>query len=764
MPGILMLLVFAVLIAYGSLYPFHFAVPLDQIGAWSRLFEDWSPKTSMADVLGNVALFVPFGAAAVSAFTHQRGRPFRTVAIAATAFAFALTLQIIQIYVPARTASLADVIWNMVGTGVGAIAGSQLHARGTRWQMGPVLPLGLIALWLAAELLPFVPTLDIGLVKTNIKPLLQLAVTPKELVFHAVGLIVVGAMLSEVVGVARSPRWLAALAGVVAVGQMVVVTRTLDISTLLGLAFGWITWWVLRRWPEERRSIALMLLLFGAYLLGSLIPFELRSEPQPFRWVPFAALLNGSMVANSKVLAANAFLFAGMLTLVRLNRGSPVGTSVALAIVVALCEATQTYLQGRTPDITEPIVVLMIGLVIRFMPLPTDTRSRSVQTPTPETVKAGSPVLHGKHETATGFKPVTWGIRLAIVSAAMALPLKMVLALPQLPYNVAELFLGGGAFPVLMIFALALLWVGAGARVIGHYVGVIARRPYLALPVLAFSAGVVSLMLLSASVSRESIEDISGSNNLFWFVTNKDVWGESARRLFLLIGSPHVIAFFEGPVRYACLYGPLVTFVALMYAGIEMYENGRLLSGRAVPLVASAFLWLWLCKAIAFDWSSTDNLTELIARDGEWGWGGGGYLYALLGLICANAVLLARLRITVPRSLAAALITLTMVPIGWWLINLGLAQNIEKYGSVFSGVQFLLGPDRQHLLDPGTLFLRWSVVQVAGVLVIALGARIAQPVIAWRTRRGIRELFATPDGATREAIETASKPQITHGT
>jgi VanZ family protein len=77
-----------------------------------------------------VALFAPLGAASVFAFTLQRGRPFRTVAIAVGAFAFALVLQAAQIYVPARKASLADVIWNMVGTGVGAIAGSQLHARG----------------------------------------------------------------------------------------------------------------------------------------------------------------------------------------------------------------------------------------------------------------------------------------------------------------------------------------------------------------------------------------------------------------------------------------------------------------------------------------------------------------------------------------------------------------------------------------------------------------------------------------------------------
>ena len=55
-----------------------------------------------------------------------------------------------------------------------------------------------------------------------------------------------------------------------------------------------------------------------------------------------------------------------------------------------------------------------------------------------------------------------------------------------------------------------------------------------------------------------------------------------------------------------------------------------------------AGLVLWLCKAIAFDWSSTDNLNELIAREGELGLGGGGYLYALLAVLAINAVLLAR--------------------------------------------------------------------------------------------------------------------------
>jgi hypothetical protein len=199
-----------------------------------------------------------------------------------------------------------------------------------------------------------------------------------------------------------------------------------------------------------------------------------------------------------------------------------------------------------------------------------------------------------------------------------------------------------------------------------------------------------------------------------------------------------VVEFFERPVRFATLNGPLVTFLALMFGVIEMREQGRLDARRVLPLALSALLWLWLCKGIAFDWSSTDNLNELIARDGPWGWGGGGYLYALLAMICVNAVLLTRMPLTFAWGAATAIITLAMVPAGWWLLTQGLEQHVEKYGQVFSGQQFLLGPDRKHLLSQEVLFLRWSVVQLAGILVITIGARIAQPLIRARTRRNAR--------------------------
>jgi len=62
------------------------------------------------------------------------------------------------------------------------------------------------------------------------------------------------------------------------------------------------------------------------------------------------------------------------------------------------------------------------------------------------------------------------------------------------------------------------------------------------------------------------------------------------------------------------------------------------------------------------------------------------------------------------------------LPVSWLLLNHGLEQDVGKYGLHFSGVDFLLGPDRKNLISRPELFFRWSVVQMAFVLGMAFGA------------------------------------------
>jgi hypothetical protein len=123
--------------------------------------------------------------------------------------------------------------------------------------------------------------------------------------------------------------------------------------------------------------------------------------------------------------------------------------------------------------------------------------------------------------------------------------------------------------------------------------------------------------------------------------------------------------------------------------------------------------WFYFCKVIAFDWSSTDNLNELIAQDGDYGLSGGVYLYLLVGLISILAGCLAWTIAngnSINNLVLFVVLVISIVP-GWQLINAGLTGNVGKYGLNFSGVDFLLGPDRSHLLSSNELFLRWAFIQ-----------------------------------------------------
>lgn len=747
-PWIIFLIV--ALITYGSLYPFSFSIPVDHGAALEKLFADWSLRSFRMDAFGNFLLFMPFGFAGVLGMVSRANPSARITLVTMLGFALALILQIAQIYIPERTPALSDVFWNLLGIGAGIAIGLSVRNTSHRLPNTQLLPAGIIGLWIIAELLPFVPSLDVQSVRSNLKGLLKPEIAYDQLLFHAAGLIMAGRALAAVAGESRTLRWLFFLASLVVLGKIFIVTLSVNISTLAGLALGFAAWWGMKSVREPLRTGLVICSLFATYAFGALMPFEFGGNSESFSWMPFAALLHGSMLVNIQGLAENLSLYAGILWGVSVMGGRLIPCSIGLASLVMIFETLQVYLAGRTADITEPLLILLLGPILRSAASAVTMRhapeaQRRLQSKT----TAPPPPKKSQAISIQDFHPMAWGLRIGIICLVMAFAFNGILRLPQLPYNVVELFLGNGAFPFLLIFALALLWIGAGARLVAHYTEH-STHPWLALPLLAFGAGIVTVLLLMASVTDESLADVAGSTNLHWFVTNKLIWGEWAKDVFMLIPI-ELVSFFERLVRFASLYGPLVTFLALMFLAARYFAQGLTRTRNPVLLLLFVFLWLWLCKGITFDWSSTDNLNELIAADGPAGWGGGGYLYALLAVICANAVLLSHARFTALWMVLAAGVSAASVPVGWWLLNNGLEQYVHKYELVFSGVQFLLGPDRKQIMPQEVLFVRWCAVQLSGVLVITAGARLINPLVNWLS---IRQTTHAQSRRARAARET----------
>jgi hypothetical protein len=319
---------------------------------------------------------------------------------------------------------------------------------------------------------------------------------------------------------------------------------------------------------------------------------------------------------------------------------------------------------------------------------------------------------------------------LVLAVGLIVIAIKVVLHLPGIPYNVSELFLEHASVTSLVFFALTLLWIGGGAVMTGRILTRV-RRPYLYLPIVIVVVSLVSKMLISRSVTYESLDDILGTNNIFGLVTEHAIWGRWWRELFFRLGAD-VVDFAERRVRYSALYS--IPLIVLAFSLVP-YVSRSALRRRTSPAtwVATALvaaLWLCVSGAIVLRWAATDNLTELIADHGPFGIPGPAFLFGVFAILAANAALVLAARLSPARWLLMIAASAIGVASTWALLNAGLEQHVNKYSFVFSGVQFLLGPDRQHQLTTMALFVRWTAVYIGAIVVIAVGAWIVENVAA----------------------------------
>ncbi|MFT3733444.1 MAG: VanZ family protein [Rhodocyclaceae bacterium] len=358
----------ALLIAYGSLFPFHFMADVDVAQArralWEHAGDLW---TNFPDVMGNVLLFLPCGLL----IAFMAGRPATRLAQFFAWLMFALLVQIAQFWVPERSASLADVLWNGVGCGIGVVAGlayRRLDMARDRQEI-PFEPLSMIVAlcWLGAELAPFVPSLDVGQVRSALRPLRD----PFNIDFVHAGVVAVQFLVAAFAlrsGVGRYKPVLvvSAMAAIFLGTKLFIVGHALNPGTLLGLCAGWLAFVTWRK-RETPWGVLLGVLLLS-YLLDSLKPFHFPGWQSDLHWLPFFARLEGSMMANLVSLLRISFISLAVIWLIHGMQGRVVAACVIIAICFSGVEYLQTWVAGRTGDMTEPFLLLLFAWVLRKPP------------------------------------------------------------------------------------------------------------------------------------------------------------------------------------------------------------------------------------------------------------------------------------------------------------------------------------------------------------------------------------------------------------
>lgn len=356
------------LIVYGSLYPltWNFAQPQDFI-YWGRL--------GLVDVVENVILFLPLGWL-LAWHHHGQGRPWGGfLTWFPIALIIAVILQWLQKYLP-RTPALPDIVFNMLGfTGgwlTGMISGSglrRLSRRHLNLHAADRFALVMVALWVAAELFPFIPTLDRSSVVDNVKSLWQQDLwQPRRMLLHmAVTVIGLEALAQLVRSVAneRLARPLAAIATLaILLGKFVVIHQAPGMAVVMGIAAGAAAWGGIDRMAERPRLWTLLAIASAAYLLHGIWPLQWNDRPTAMRWLPFASSLSGSIEAVVSTVAFECLCFGAIIWSAARNGASLGGMAVTVAFLAFACEFAQRYLPGRTAEITSVVLALGMGWLV----------------------------------------------------------------------------------------------------------------------------------------------------------------------------------------------------------------------------------------------------------------------------------------------------------------------------------------------------------------------------------------------------------------
>lgn len=749
-PAWALLVLAAGFIVYGSLFPFNFQ-PTPQ--PFEQLFANWNPFYQRSDAIDNFLLFIPLGASLYFCFSRF---PERIIAALGSWLVLGILLQVAQLYLPGRVASLTDSFWNALGLIAGMsfarLLAPWLYRQANQMQVPQDRFALILALaWLTYESFPFVPTLDIVELRSHVKTIFY--APPFEwmrLWQHLLGALL-GSIALLRAKLLKQRLLTLTVTTVVLLGFEILVTYgDLRWETLLGISIGLLLGerleYTLRTWVWH----AVIIIAFTAYLMTVLLPFRGQPADGTFTLTPFALLLwfgNTKAVSPTafETLAIGSLLWAGLSSQRLLTWRQPWLWPVLISLLLLLLEGVRTSLAGYRGDTTSLIILATLtpfALALRWQPHSLSGTSYPISEPAkknPSVEPAMLPIQDSGKQSR-----ILLSILLTIT--VIALCLWLLIQLPGVPYNLRELF-GTQQLLGSIVFAVALLWLGAGPWLIAQQAG---KQPWpiLWLPLWLLLTSCISLLLVKLSITTESLDDITGATDLYRRIVQENLWGNDWRNQ-LAKWPAALFNLLERSVRYTALYGLLLIPLTLCALFASRLWRLPALMGSFIILL---LLW-WLAKWIVVDAAITDNLVELIAINGQ------PYLGALLLLLALHATLLSR--VSYRTGIVLAIGSTLSLPLSWWLLNQGLENVLFKYGSVFSGPQFLLGASRDHWLPENELLLRWAVVYLGITSVVALGMRFAQQLVP-PIPQSRRHLYSHPIIPRRASSSTEPPSQNLH--
>lgn len=354
------------LIVYGSLYPFDFH-DRGGIGEAIRYFFSTSAQAwDRGDVLSNILLYLPLGL--FGARTLRIPAAARVPAIFALGSALSLTLEVTQFYDATRASQMSDWGANSTGTLIGALAETVLRPERfprIRWRPFALVLLGSA---LGAWLFPFVPGLDAARYLRAVHAANQaVAFEPLAIYEQMLFWLVLAMLLESLAGVNFSRVATPGAALCVLAVRFAIPGAAVVRADLIGAVLGALLWSVFL-WNLKPRAMLLAAMFAIFVAIDALRPFTFLPAPRNFEWIPFVSFINGARGYGSRVFLEKTFIYGALLWLLVQARWSWLQATLgALGLVIAVRFA-QMWLPGRSAEITDAAMVLILAAVMKALP------------------------------------------------------------------------------------------------------------------------------------------------------------------------------------------------------------------------------------------------------------------------------------------------------------------------------------------------------------------------------------------------------------
>ncbi|HEY2445122.1 MAG TPA: VanZ family protein [Rhizomicrobium sp.] len=374
------------LIVHGSLYPYAFVSMHRYPGPIATLLGSWNvPPTSLGDLVANVVLYVPLGLSCVLALGLRR----RLLLTTLFGFALCTAIEIAQFYDQGRVTNMSDVYLNTLGTWLGGLAGLAFESRSRalipyRLRIGPIPAMLLLAM-LGYRLFPYVPVIDLHKYWSSVKPIVLHPDFESLQILRYFSLWLTNFWLVSTFAGARHSRLLipAVMVGFLFGARILIAGLYLTAPELVG-ALAAIVLWFFLPFGSRLSAVIVAATLCTTVILIRLAPFDFALAAHPFGWIPLRSLLSGSAAIDVVSVLEKMFLYGSLIwTAAEAGMGLRTATGIVAALLLA-CSIAETHLPGRSSEITDAIMALLLGMGFTAMSPSSQGAGSTIAAPQPE--------------------------------------------------------------------------------------------------------------------------------------------------------------------------------------------------------------------------------------------------------------------------------------------------------------------------------------------------------------------------------------------